>query len=980
MYFRETILQSTQPLLKVNFRNEDILKIVNICHRQKFTYQEIKDTLQNFDLSRNVENCSIKGLRNKIVALQEKDKKFKKNRRNNSEQSRYILFLDEKFYIPVECHTDQPKPTSPLSHKNQIDKTNPTVVPDVNINKNVEKKDEQLKRENLRKQKSINKLKKDLDKSTKQLKQMKTYQPFRVREKIKRKDIKISKLKEQLDHVNEDIIRKVQHQKRNLVNYHKKRESSINIPNNNNQDEKLIASLHEENKLLIHEMEHLKEEIVKLTENKINTKKDGKTYSSDVRRCVYMLAEAQVSLSNIPNVIRAVCEILSKREIQDLPDATTCARIVREMGQLSKYQCGEALCEKTDLTLLYDGTTKRQHHYGEFQVATEEAILTTGVSLLESGTAGAYSDAILKNISDLETEHHKILKNITNTMTDRHVVNKSVNQKLKDKKADIMMDVESDGHVQWNNFFCSMHPLDTMAKVCNKVLKHEEGDVLEEPGQHVFRHRSESGTQALIIAVCKLFYNDASGCPQDIVTYLTSRNIIKPLIFPFVGNRFNILFVNGGGVYFLRTYLSHFLNKYLPVRNTLQCAVMNDLQNNNYIAGCRALGLMAKYVTGPWQRKTEEKGLKILEMNDLYEFAIVKLDDWVADTASLVTGQEPDSVFPGVPLKVDDVYTSLITPTESDERCIYLLKGMLQEVLLCLNRQLADQLIGGVHYAPSDQLVSQASSCPATNISGERVFALLDYNIKRAPSATLQYHESKITFKENHTNEWLSRKSTAEQEELVNQARKNMKISVREFQAHTKEINSRKLALLREKQQQKEHKENIQREKKENVLEDLVSCGGLWSSVELMEEYLKLHTSKKAQIKAFKTQIRVRKEILSQPGEKKLFEFSDLKKALHVDALKANLITLINTRTDHDIHMRQLLCDPSKLEHTYISHKWADEEGHETVYEGYIHEVVAGPPNAIEYRVEYFNSDGDVYLQFDELVADIKTGDLTVLW
>ena len=52
-----------------------------------------------------------------------------------------------------------------------------------------------------------------------------------------------------------------------------------------------------------------------------------------------------MSLSNIPNVIRAVCEILAKREIH-LPDATACARIVREMGQLSKYQCGEALCEK----------------------------------------------------------------------------------------------------------------------------------------------------------------------------------------------------------------------------------------------------------------------------------------------------------------------------------------------------------------------------------------------------------------------------------------------------------------------------------------------------------------------------------------------------------------------------------------------------------------------------------------------------------
>ena len=66
-------------------------------------------------------------------------------------------------------------------------------------------------------------------------------------------------------------------------------------------------------------------------------------------------------------------------------------------------------------------------------------------------------------------------------------------------------------------------------------------------------------------------------------------------------------------------------------------------------------------------------------------FVIVKLDGWVADTASLVTGQEPDSV----PLKVDDVYTSLITSTYSNEKCgdcpmfrrFYVQKIFVQKVL-----------------------------------------------------------------------------------------------------------------------------------------------------------------------------------------------------------------------------------------------------------------------------------------------------------
>ena len=48
------------------------------------------------------------------------------------------------------------------------------------------------------------------------------------------------------------------------------------------------------------------------------------------------------------------------------------------------------------------------------------------------------------------------------------------------------MDVEGDGHVE-SSIFLSMHPLDTIAEVYNKVLKYEEREVNITPGVRMIR-------------------------------------------------------------------------------------------------------------------------------------------------------------------------------------------------------------------------------------------------------------------------------------------------------------------------------------------------------------------------------------------------------------------------------------------------------------------------------------------------------------
>ena len=134
---------------------------------------------------------------------------------------------------------------------------------------------------------------------------------------------------------------------------------------------------------------------------------------------------------------------------------------------------------------------------------------------------------------------------------------------------------------------------------------------------HVFQHRQDSHTQSLIQALCKIFYKDGVDCPAEISAFLHGRGVP---VLPFLGNRFNILFVNVAGIFCTNYLLLYFLEKVWGNSNELLQAVLHDLRQQGYITCCRALGLVSKYVIGPWQR------LNILEMNKYYEDGLHNLE------------------------------------------------------------------------------------------------------------------------------------------------------------------------------------------------------------------------------------------------------------------------------------------------------------------------------------------------------------------
>ena len=166
-----------------------------------------------------------------------------------------------------------------------------------------------------------------------------------------------------------------------------------------------------------------------------------------------------------------------------------------------------------------------------------------------------------------------------------------------------------------NNFYCGLHLLIGLADAAEAVLKEWETNVCEIGDQG-----RSSGTQRLVRTACKAFHHkgpEQAGCSLYFRTYCRSKGILKIPLAPFRGNRFNIIFYDAAGVYFLRSHMETYLLHHHPsTLNRLLQAVLSDLQVSQFVTGIRALGIIDKIVTGPFWRHLQSSSVSILEMSD----------------------------------------------------------------------------------------------------------------------------------------------------------------------------------------------------------------------------------------------------------------------------------------------------------------------------------------------------------------------------
>ena len=225
-------------------------------------------------------------------------------------------------------------------------------------------------------------------------------------------------------------------------------------------------------------------------------------------------------------------------------------------------------------------------------------------------------------------------------MSDRHVVQKKFNVLLEEYRTEILPEVET----RWsrlseeekeslstlNNFFCGMHLVVGLADTAASTLMEWEDLQFKEPVGAAAAIRGaialskESGTVRLIHIACKAFQKrgcEKSGVYIHFSIFLKSCGVTRVRLATFKGNRFNILFYDAGALYYIADKAKDFLTYVWENPNRLLRAVLEDLKVSEFLAGCRALGLISMIITSPLWRVLESD-ISILDMNEKYSHMI----------------------------------------------------------------------------------------------------------------------------------------------------------------------------------------------------------------------------------------------------------------------------------------------------------------------------------------------------------------------
>ena len=412
-------------------------------------------------------------------------------------------------------------------------------------------------------------------------------------------------------------------------------------------------------------------------------------------------------------------------------------------------------------------------------------------------------------------------------------------------------------------------------------------------------------------------------------TYLRKQGITKLPLAQFVGNRFNILFFDAAGVYFLKGHMVSFIETtHGKEANRLLRTVLSDIKNPVYICGCRALGLVDKIVTGPLWRKLQESSVSVLKMSDVYCELKAKFDGWSKDASNVIDGSARLSKVADV--HVDEVWDTLTCSQtevpESDAKTQELLQLVFAAFALTTERMLIDHLPGGKfhHDSADSRLTEETASVPTTNIAPERDFAVLDRMLREKPNASTAALEAMILFSHNKTTQWLHEQGDCDKQRLFKIARTNALSLWEKFKLRTLQIQRQREESLVQKQKAIAPKQARLVQEKEKLTKEIEPVG-LWLTRADVTRGLK-NLKKKTEVTCLlKLQINFRHKVLGQTHpDGTVFRFSQGGKKFTNEQLQDNLYKLLATEEDlnpslEDVLKRTQLLVGQRIKHRFVN-------------------------------------------------------------
>ena len=320
--------------------------------------------------------------------------------------------------------------------------------------------------------------------------------------------------------------------------------------------------------------------------------------------------------------------------------------------------------------------------------------------------------------------------------------------------------------------------------------------------------KGESGTLRLVRTVCKAVQTkgcERSGRAVSFADYVKAQGVDSIPLAPFLGNRFNIIFHNGGGVFYLYEHLKLFF-EWMKDENKLLKAVQYDLEVASFLAGCRALGLINKFVTGPLWRALAKKDVSFLDMSKRYQNLLKCFEVWAIDSTPIIMGEAV--IFDDIEVKKDKCHDKLIEANPTwDPMTKQVLELIFGSFVVVTKRMLSDHLQRGKYDNVGDDIREECKNAPKSNVVPERDFGMLDRLLAQKPNATTLVFEGIVMFTKNDTRSWRDSLS-AEKKAIVMEMARNSKLSQRQ------EFIQRK-AIIIKKREEKQAKGKEEKEKRE---------------------------------------------------------------------------------------------------------------------------------------------------------------------
>jgi hypothetical protein len=258
-----------------------------------------------------------------------------------------------------------------------------------------------------------------------------------------------------------------------------------------------------------------------------------------------------------------------------------------------------------------------------------------------------------------------------------------------------------------------------------------------------------------------------------------------------------------------------------------------------FVAGCKALGLIAFLVTTPLWCTIKDKLLHILDACPYYEEIITYLEECSNDVENFMTGNNKLSFCNEMSLASNEIYQALIAPSEYDNLVASVLKMILPGICKVCKTLFKDFIEDG-HWKSvreNDQMRLKTASVPKHNKFSETIFGHLNRILREKPNVSMIANEAYVMFVHNKTLQWLQEKCGQEKSSLLKNARKDVKEAHKKFRDRVLEIERQRRLILEQKEKEREAAE----EKRLKKLEDYTSSiflWGLWQSEEQVEFHL----------------------------------------------------------------------------------------------------------------------------------------------